>query len=58
VADDPDSFAAEVINLIANHDRRTTMEARVLSYAAKHFSSEACYSSLLTKPERGISSAG
>jgi glycosyltransferase involved in cell wall biosynthesis len=58
VSDDADSFAAEVIDLIDNRERRKAMEAQVLCYAAKHFSPEACYSSLLAKTEPRISSAG
>ena len=47
VADDPDAFAAEVIDLIENDARRKAMEARVLCYAAEHFSPGTSYSPLL-----------
>jgi len=50
VADDPDSFASEVIDLMKNHERRKGMEARTLAYAAEHYSQDACYSSLLIEP--------
>jgi glycosyltransferase involved in cell wall biosynthesis len=50
VADDPDSFARDVIDLMRNHERRKVMEARALAYAAEHYSQNACYSSLLIEP--------
>jgi glycosyltransferase involved in cell wall biosynthesis len=56
VADDPDSFASEVIDLMRNHERRKGMEARTLAYAAEHYSQDACYSSLLIEPARAKAS--
>jgi hypothetical protein len=50
VADDPDSFAREVIDLMSDHERREVMEARTIAYAAEHYSQNACYSALLNEP--------
>jgi hypothetical protein len=50
VADDPESFAGEVLDLMKNHRRRKMMEARALAYAAEHYSQNACYSPLLIEP--------